>query len=137
MQRPHADEYEPYYHTYVSKVPDGPIFDTLNAQADETRALVAGLSEEEGARRYAPGKWSVKEVLGPHDRRRADLRHARSRLRAARSAAVPGHRTGRLRRRRGLRHANAALSRRRVHRSSERDGGAVRGYARGGLTTAG
>jgi hypothetical protein len=64
MDRPQADEYAPYYDTYVSKVPDAPVFDTLRAQLEETRALLAGVSEAEGATRYAPEKWSVKEVLG-------------------------------------------------------------------------
>ena len=64
MNRPQADEFAPFYDTYVSKVPDAPIFDTLRSQVEETRALFSEVTEEAGAMRYAAGKWSVKEVLG-------------------------------------------------------------------------
>jgi hypothetical protein len=36
----------------------------MAAQIDETLALLRGLSEERATHRYAPGKWSVKEVVG-------------------------------------------------------------------------
>jgi hypothetical protein len=36
----------------------------LAEQADGCRRLLAGVDEEVGAHRYAPGKWSVKQVLG-------------------------------------------------------------------------
>ena len=33
-------------------------------KSDETSALLRGLSEKDGEFRYAPDKWSAKEVLG-------------------------------------------------------------------------
>ena len=63
-RRPGGDEHAPYYGRYVALVPDGPIVETLRRQIAETRALVAGLSEDRARHRYAPEKWSVKEVLG-------------------------------------------------------------------------
>jgi len=36
----------------------------LESQARETAALLARVDEEKGAHRYAPEKWSVKEVVG-------------------------------------------------------------------------
>lgn len=62
--RPEASEYAPYYDTYVSKVPDGNILQVLSSQIDETMALLGTLSEEHADYRYAPGKWSIKEVIG-------------------------------------------------------------------------
>lgn len=64
IERPGADEFAPFYLNYVNAVPDGEITDVLESQA---RALVTLLSELDDARaeyRYAPDKWSVKEVVG-------------------------------------------------------------------------
>jgi uncharacterized damage-inducible protein DinB len=63
-QRPASTDYAPYYGRYVDRVPDGSIVETLRHQLADTLALVAGLPEPKARHRYAPGKWSVKEVLG-------------------------------------------------------------------------
>ncbi len=62
--RPAADEYLDYYHRYISLVPDGDIVETLKRQAKETVAYLSTLTESQGAFRYEPGKWSVKECVG-------------------------------------------------------------------------
>jgi DinB superfamily len=62
--RPSAEEYAPYYEKYVTLVPAGDVVETLGRQGAETLALLRGLSEEQGASRYEPGKWSVKELVG-------------------------------------------------------------------------
>jgi hypothetical protein len=64
VSRPSASEYDPYYEGYVSLVPDAPIFETLAAQSEDFRALLAGLSLDGADYRYAPGKWSVRQLLG-------------------------------------------------------------------------
>jgi hypothetical protein len=64
IQRPAASEYAPFYETYVSAVPSGDVLPTLIRQAEETAALLEGLSESEAEYRYQPGKWSIKEVVG-------------------------------------------------------------------------
>lgn len=64
VQRPQSDEHNPYYSRYISLVPDADILATLRGQIRETAALLRGLSDEKGNFRYAPGKWSVKEVVG-------------------------------------------------------------------------
>jgi len=63
-QRPQADEHDPYYSRYISLVPEGDILDTLRAQITGTQELLGGLSEDQGNFRYAPGKWTIKEVVG-------------------------------------------------------------------------
>lgn len=64
MTRPDSTEYAPYFEKYVSLVPEGDIVTTLGKQIEDTLGLLRGLSEAQGDLRYAPGKWSVKEVIG-------------------------------------------------------------------------
>lgn len=64
IARPDATEFAPYYGTYVGKVPEGDLLSILETQRRDTQALLAGLSETQALHRYAPGKWSVKEVIG-------------------------------------------------------------------------
>lgn len=62
--RPQADEYNPYYERYISLVESADICATLERQGQETVALLSGIREDRGAFRYAPDKWSIKELLG-------------------------------------------------------------------------
>lgn len=63
-KRPHDDEFAPFYAGYVARVPEGDVLALLSEQGDETQRRLGGLSTEQALHRYAPGKWSVKEVLG-------------------------------------------------------------------------
>jgi uncharacterized damage-inducible protein DinB len=62
--RPDPAEHAPYFGTYIGKVPDGDIVQHLRDQVGETVALLRGLSEAQAGRRYAEGKWSIREVVG-------------------------------------------------------------------------
>jgi len=64
LQRPDETEYDPAYAGYISLVPEGSYFDLLGVQTHETREFFEKLSEEKGNYRYAPDKWSIKEILG-------------------------------------------------------------------------
>jgi hypothetical protein len=64
MERPKHDEYADYYHTYISKVPDGDIVRVLDDQRSELVSFLSAIPEERGGFRYADGKWSLKEVVG-------------------------------------------------------------------------
>src|SRR5277367_2998909 len=64
MHKPEPDEYNAYYHRYISLVDTDDLPAALTAQVMETTALLAGFQEERGDYRYAPDKWSVKQVLG-------------------------------------------------------------------------
>ena len=87
MTRPNSTEYAPYFEKYVSLVPEGEIVVTLGKQIESTLSLIRGLSEAQGDLRYAPGKWSVKEVIGHLiDTERIFAYHA---LRFARNDATP------------------------------------------------
>jgi hypothetical protein len=62
--RPAKNEYDSYYHRYISLVPDEDVLIALDQQLAETLILLRSLSEQHGSFRYEPQKWSVKEVLG-------------------------------------------------------------------------
>ncbi len=64
MNRPEPTEYNAYYEKYVSLVPDGDIVETLTRQHDETRRLFSAVPESKGGHRYAPGKWTLREMIG-------------------------------------------------------------------------
>jgi len=65
ISRPEPSEYVPYYQTYISKVPPkGDLLTVLEDQRRETQHLLAGLADAKALHRYAPGKWSIKEVVG-------------------------------------------------------------------------
>src|SRR5580704_15168098 len=64
IPRPEPGEYAPYYDRYISLVSGSDILAALDAQRRETLILLCGLNEADGDFRYAPDKWSTKEVLG-------------------------------------------------------------------------
>ncbi|HET9407361.1 MAG TPA: DinB family protein [Candidatus Sulfotelmatobacter sp.] len=64
IARPQADEYAPYYERYISLAPEGDILGTLDEQRKQMLLILSGRSEADGDFRYAPEKWSAKEVLG-------------------------------------------------------------------------
>ena len=64
IQRPAQGEYNPYYEGYISQVPQGDLLMLLEQQGRDTAALLRGVSEEKSQYRYAPSKWSIREVVG-------------------------------------------------------------------------
>src|SRR5262245_41848438 len=62
--RPTSAEHLPYYGKYISMVPvDGEIPSILKEQSTRFAPLYGAISEEQARTRYAPGKWSVKQVV--------------------------------------------------------------------------
>ena len=59
---PQRSEAAEYYFKYIELVPAGDICATLEAQAGETLALLSAISEEQSLHRYAPDKWSIRQV---------------------------------------------------------------------------
>jgi hypothetical protein len=64
IARPEPGEYAPYYDRYISLVSGSDILGTLDEQRRQTMTILCGQDEGDGDFRYAPGKWSAKEVLG-------------------------------------------------------------------------
>ena len=63
-RRPAAGEYDAFYEGYVSLVPDGDIIDILREQRDSLGTLIANVPSDRVDYRYAPGKWTTREVIG-------------------------------------------------------------------------
>ena len=63
-ERPATDEFAPYYGKYIALVQDDDVVAALDRQIAASLSMLRGLAETDGDRRYEPGKWSVKEVLG-------------------------------------------------------------------------
>lgn len=61
-QRPGTDEVAEYYQRYLEYIPAGSLLTRLEEQLSTTLQVVDGLGVD-AEHRYAPGKWSVKEVL--------------------------------------------------------------------------
>jgi hypothetical protein len=62
--RPETSEAAPYYFRYIDLVREDDVLARLEAQLDETMAFLGGISEEKSLHRYAPDKWSIRQVLG-------------------------------------------------------------------------
>ncbi|WP_195576505.1 DinB family protein [Paenibacillus sp. 1001270B_150601_E10] len=58
------DQYPSYFGTYIQLVPEGNIVDMLTQQKKETAEALRALTETEWYYRYAPEKWTIKEVIG-------------------------------------------------------------------------
>lgn len=65
LQRPDASEYNPRFGPEIMLVPESDDFPgMLREQLEETARLVEELGEENASVRYAPEKWTVREVIG-------------------------------------------------------------------------
>jgi uncharacterized damage-inducible protein DinB len=60
---PERTEAAPYYFRYIDRVGEGDIRDILEAQRSEMLTFLRTISEERSLARYAPGKWSIRQVL--------------------------------------------------------------------------
>ena len=61
--RPSQDEYAPFYAGYVASVPDGDVLETLSHSLEGALDLLGSVSEEVAESAYAPGKWTLKELV--------------------------------------------------------------------------
>jgi hypothetical protein len=60
---PDRSEAAEYYFTYINKVPAGDILGIIEGQLSETVALYGDIPEPQSLHRYAPDKWSIREVV--------------------------------------------------------------------------
>lgn len=64
LKTPLTNEYPAPYQPYIALVPEGDLIPHLIQQAKQLPKWLSGVAEEKWVYRYAPGKWSLKEVLG-------------------------------------------------------------------------
>jgi hypothetical protein len=60
---PDRTEAAEYYFTYIDQVPAGDIRTILEAQRGEAVRLLSGITETRSLHRYAPDKWSIRQVV--------------------------------------------------------------------------
>ncbi|HEX5626367.1 MAG TPA: DinB family protein [Saprospiraceae bacterium] len=63
MQKPQSGEYNPYFERYIQLVPEGSIIDLFDEHSQRVARFFEDLPEDRTEYRYAPGKWTPKEVL--------------------------------------------------------------------------
>lgn len=63
LGRPQTTETAPYYFTYINQVEGEDALGVMERQVEECLGLFAGISEEKSLHRYAPDKWSIRQVL--------------------------------------------------------------------------
>jgi len=63
-KRPLPEEYGEQYTSYVARVPTGDLGTILRSQVDGTCSRLAKIAGKMADHSYAPGKWTIKEVVG-------------------------------------------------------------------------
>ena len=61
--RPAPGEYSAYFGRYIDLVAEAPLLDVLRAQGEATAAWLSAQDPALGGHRYAPGKWTVNDVI--------------------------------------------------------------------------
>jgi hypothetical protein len=64
FERPAPSEYPDFFSRYVARVPEADVLSVLEAQPAQVRAALAAFAGDRSTHRYAPGKWSVRQVVG-------------------------------------------------------------------------
>jgi hypothetical protein len=60
--RPEPSEAAPYYFGYIDRIKSDDIVHTLQNQLEETLPLLHRIAEEKSLHRYAPGKWTIRQM---------------------------------------------------------------------------
>lgn len=61
--RPHHSEAAPYYWTYINEAPGENPLALMNDQLSEAEQFFDAITSEHSAYRYAPEKWSIRQVV--------------------------------------------------------------------------
>ncbi len=64
MKRPTAGDCSAYFLSYTDRVEGDDVLGVLEQGTARARRALGSLDEERASFRYAPGKWSVKELVG-------------------------------------------------------------------------
>jgi hypothetical protein len=91
---PTSDEYAPFHEGYIGLAREADPLELLRNQPVLLRQVVSGLSEAESLYRYAPGKWSIKEVLGHITDNERVLAYRLMRIARGDATPLPGYEEG-------------------------------------------
>ena|SRR5690348_11782843 len=61
--RPDSTEAASYYFTYINQVPGDDALPVIEQQLESVTGLCSAISEQKSTHRYAPDKWSIRQVL--------------------------------------------------------------------------
>jgi hypothetical protein len=61
---PERSEAAEYYFKYIDRITDADIISVLEGQVEKTVTFLRGISEAKSLHRYAPEKWSIRQVWG-------------------------------------------------------------------------
>lgn len=62
-EAPGRDEAAPYYFRYIDRIPACDIVERLDTQLGESLTVLCAIPEEKSVDRYAPDKWSMRQLL--------------------------------------------------------------------------
>lgn len=62
--KPEPSEFAPYYAKYIDLVEGDDVVRALGDQIQDSLATLKRVSPDDSLKRYAPGKWSLREVVG-------------------------------------------------------------------------
>jgi DinB superfamily len=61
---PERNEAAEYYFNYIGRIKSGDVLKVLEDQIEETTRFLQSISEEKSLHRYAPDKWSIRQMWG-------------------------------------------------------------------------
>lgn len=63
MPKPSPSHYNAHFKSYIDQVKEDDLFTAFDNQAAQISSLITFCSEEQANHAYAPGKWTLKELL--------------------------------------------------------------------------
>ena len=63
-RHPELSEYDPRYSRYMERVPESGLIAVMLNQIEETASFMTSIPKEKYDYRYAPDKWTLREVFG-------------------------------------------------------------------------
>ncbi len=91
LNKPSVDEYHNFYHGYVSKIDTENIIDYLRDQGQYFLELLETIDESRADFQYAPGKWTIKQMLNHMNDTERIFTYRALALSRGESNAIPGY----------------------------------------------
>ena len=63
MSKPFPTTYAAYFQKYIDQVQDDDLLTGFTRQADPIKSLLYSIDEQKSTYAYAPGKWTLKDLL--------------------------------------------------------------------------